>query len=386
MPSVRSRCRADWVAARVKIPGAPDPQVTYGYDYGYAFAAGPGYTFFRNCNDDAFRTATASLQLMVAKFGASSPQVKQWLDAQDLVFQNCPGSKKNPRIPQPLNGGSPFEQAQRAYQIASANFYAENFDTAVSLFTAIARDSTSPWQSLAPYLVARATIRKATLSGDKNDNALLAQAETQLKTIIAGTAPDHFKAAAQRLLGFVGCQLHPEERNAEAVRAIMWPGSERTLAHDLDDYLHCGSPRQVGDYYADDLVDWIGNFNSGGYSHSIDKWQRTGSLAWLVESLAQVPGSDPHADALLKAAQAVALSSPASITIAFHVDRILIEQGKTEDARARLDALLAFGLPLRIRLLIPEREQHLLFVRVKARPGQIAIGDVEVGGPPTWLD
>ncbi len=327
--------QSDWLAARSKIPVAPAMQEI---DH---FAPGPGYSFFGNCNDDAFRTASATLQSIVAKFGTSSPQVKQWLNAQDMVFQNCPGSKKSPHIPQRLNGGSPFEQAQRAYQIASANFYAENFDTAAGMFTAIARDSTSPWRTIAPYLVARATIRKATLSGDKNDNGLLAQAETQLNAIVAGSAPDNLKAAAQRLLGFVGCRLHPEERNAQADRAIMRPGSERTLAQDLNDYLHCGSPRQVGDFYAEDLVDWIGNFNSGGYQHSIDKWQRTALLAWLVAALAQVPGSDPRAEALIKAAQDVEPSSPAYITIAFHVDRILIEQGKTEDARARLDAILA---------------------------------------------
>ncbi len=328
--------QADWLAARAKIQGAPDLQT---FD---DFATVLDYMVFRNCNDDAFRTATATLQLMVAKFGASSPQVKQWLDAQDIVFQNCPGSKKNPYIPQPLHGGTRLELAQRAYQIASANFYSENFDTAVSMFTAIAANSTSPWRTIAPYLVARATIRKATLSGEKNDPALLAQAEKQLKAIVAGSGPDNLKASARRLLGFVGCRLHPEESHAEEVRAIMRPGSERTLAQDLKDYRECGTARQVGDYYADDLGDWIATFKStGAPTHSIDKWKRTGSPAWLVASLAETSGSDPNAGALIKAAAHVEPSSPAYVTAEFHIDRILIEQGKNEEARARLDAILA---------------------------------------------
>jgi len=90
---------SDWLVARSKIPGAADIRTLD------VFARGPGYTFFRNCDDDAFLTATTTLQSMVAKFGASGPQVRQWLDAQDLVFQNCRGSKQNPHIPQPPPGG-----------------------------------------------------------------------------------------------------------------------------------------------------------------------------------------------------------------------------------------------------------------------------------------
>src|SRR5277367_23267 len=47
-------------------------------------------------------------------------------------------------IPPPLTTGTPFEQAQRTYQIASENFYAANFDTAAKMFDAIAADSSSP--------------------------------------------------------------------------------------------------------------------------------------------------------------------------------------------------------------------------------------------------
>jgi hypothetical protein len=307
--------QADWIAARAKIPEAPE---LAGFE---VFAPVLDYMFFSNCNDNAFRTATATLQSMVAKFGDSSPQVKEWLDAQDIVFQNCPGSKDHPHIPPPLRDRTPFAQAQRRYQIACANFYGENFDAAISLFTAIAADATSPWRTIAPYLVARATIRKATLSGEKNDNALLAQAEKQLNAIATGKAPDNLKASARGLLGFIGCRLHPEERHAAEVRAIMRPRSEKTLAQDLKDYRECGTGRQEGDHPADELDDWIAAFKSadryggqaaridspdppGDISHLIDKWKRTRSMAWLVASLAEVSGADPNAAALLKGGRA----------------------------------------------------------------------------------
>jgi hypothetical protein len=43
----------------------------------------------RTATPALFQTATQTLATMSAKFGASSPQVAQWLDAQDQVFDNC---------------------------------------------------------------------------------------------------------------------------------------------------------------------------------------------------------------------------------------------------------------------------------------------------------
>jgi hypothetical protein len=349
-----------WIQARAKIPGAPTLASIDTY------APGPTtYTSFLNCNDDAFRTAVGTLDAMVAKFGASSSELRQWLDAQDTVFQNCPSGKNNPHIPPPLSAGAPFERAQRAYQIASANFYSENFDAAAAMFTAIAANPDSPWREIAPYLVARTTIRKATLSGQKNDDALLAKAERQLNAVVAGSASPDLKAAAERLLGFVGCRLHPHERRAAEVRALMRPHSASTLEQTLNDYGTCGeaadaSPPMTskivhgvvfyhGDNFADDLDDWTTTVSWSGYpasigpdmhTHSIDEWKRKRSIAWLIASLSEIRGSDPDASALIEAGEAIPPDSPAYVTAQFHVARLLIEQGKDDDARARLDASL----------------------------------------------
>jgi len=190
--------------------------------------------------------------------------------------------------------------------------------------------------------VARTTIRKATLLSEKDDLVLLAQAEKQLTAIVTGSGPDSLKASARRLLGSVGCRLHPEERHAEAVRAIMRPDSERTLAEDLDDFRECGTARKQGDYYADDLDDWIATFRSSyDPSHAIDKWKRTGSPAWLVVAIASTRGSDARADELIKAAERVEPNSPAYVTVEYFVDQRLIDQGKNDEARARIEAILA---------------------------------------------
>jgi hypothetical protein len=348
-PQPDTKAQDDWMAARTKIPGAShlEPYDAFGGYPKTIEVTDPtkpdsrSYLTFINCHDDAFRTATVTLQVMATMLGASSPQVKQWLDAQDTVFQNCSDSEKTPHIPPPLDRGTPGEQALRAYQIASANFYSGNFDTAASMFAAIAADPNSPFRAIALYLVARTTIRKATLSSDKNDLVLLAQAEKQLTAITDGTGSDSLKASARRLLGFVGCRLRPEERHADAVRAIMRPTSERTLAQDLNDFRQCGTARKQGDYYADDLDDWIAAFSAYDPSHAIDKWKRTGSPAWLVVAIASTKGSDPRADELIKAADRVGPTAPAYVTVQYSIAQRLIEQGKNDEARARIEAILA---------------------------------------------
>ncbi len=331
-----------WVAERAKVPGI---STTYGLTSG--------------CREEGIKAATVALETMIRNSGAASPQVKQWVEAQDRVFQKCghpfgpsaagsPTPAPTPDIPQPLPHGDPFEQAERTYQIACANFYSGKFDEAARMFDAIAADRFSPWREWAPYLVARATIRKATLSGPKNDLAILTQAETRLKAIVAATDNDTIKAAAQRLLSFVEFKLHPEQRVEEVERAIMRPGSAQTLVQDLSDYDDMSglSTKGPGDFYVDDLTDWLATFseaNADSADHSIARWKKTGSVAWLIAAISVVPGSDAKAPGLIDAAEKVKPESPAYVTVTFHAARLLVEQGKAGPARSKLDPLLAMG-------------------------------------------
>ncbi len=334
-----SKAINEWYQARKKVPGvSPMPSLTGG------------------CKAEELRTAATALETMIGNQGVASPQVKQWLDAQDQAFEKCsrpstpsmpghPTPAPAPDIPPPLAHATPFEQAQRTYQIACANFYAGNFEEATQLFDAIAADRSSPWHEWAPYLAARATVRTATLSSTKNDPTTLAQAEAQLKVIIAAPGGDGVNPPAQRLLSFVEFRLHPEQRVEEVVRALMRPVSEQTLAQDLSDYVGMWgySTKGADDFYADDLTDWLATFGEGGGSiyHSLAQWKKTASLPWLVAAISVVPGSDANAPALIEAAGKVKPDSPAYVTVTFHAARLLMEQGKVDEARARLDTMLA---------------------------------------------
>jgi hypothetical protein len=103
--------------------------------------------------DDAFRTAVATLADRSGRSGGNREPVLDWVRAQDQVFASCRGDSQAP-APAPA-GSPPWLIQDRAYQTASALFYANRFDEARSAFQAIARDADSPWSAIAPYMVAR---------------------------------------------------------------------------------------------------------------------------------------------------------------------------------------------------------------------------------------
>ncbi|HYP53820.1 MAG TPA: hypothetical protein VEQ42_09795, partial [Pyrinomonadaceae bacterium] len=143
--------RKRWVEARRRVPGVAEVNEVE------QWRSASEYNYFLNCTDDAFRTAAATLGERVTKYGAQHPSVKAWVEAQDLVFANC---AQGDRIPETLAADAdPLARADRAYQIAAANFYAQRYDDARAAFEQIANDKTSPWRRTAAYLAARAMLR-----------------------------------------------------------------------------------------------------------------------------------------------------------------------------------------------------------------------------------
>jgi hypothetical protein len=141
------------------------------------------YETYLNCQKDSFDTAIATLNERIAKYGADSANVKTWLEAQDQVFSNCAGGSF---IPSDLSSDADaLMRADRAYQIAAANFYSTNFDAAQKGFESIGADSASPWRTNATYLVARTLARKGSLGPPEQKQESLIAAEAQLRKILA---------------------------------------------------------------------------------------------------------------------------------------------------------------------------------------------------------
>jgi hypothetical protein len=216
-----------WIGARQGIVKEEKPPEIYTErHYG-------GYSFFPNCAANAFEVATATLRNRVATYGADDPNVRAWLAAQDIVFQNC---QRGGAVPQEPGPASPiWLRKDRDYQVAAALLYAMKFDEAAARFDKIAADVESPWQGTAEYLVARTLVRHASLTDDeKKKRELYDQAEQRLRILAPRRAP--LSDGAGKLLALVQYRAHPEARVRELAQSLSHDSGDENLKQDLIDY------------------------------------------------------------------------------------------------------------------------------------------------------
>ena len=327
---------AQWQAARSKIPGAgPGPSVNV-----FRRIPGSQWESYLNCPEDAFRTAARTFQQRLEAFGAAHPGLKSWIAAQDAVFSNCSQGQSIP--PPPEAGLPPVLKADRAYQIAAACFYGGKLGEAEKRFREIATDPSSPWSRMAPYLVARTLIRKATLRAEPGaDLATLAQAETQLRSVLGDGNLKQTHAAAAGLLDFVAARLHPRERLRELSQALADPNRARDLPQNLTDFEYLMKRSATG--LEDGLVEWVSTFERSGpeaLQQALAKWEESGSAPWLVASIMKIGSNNPGLPKLLAAAEKTGRDSPAYATLSYHRVRLLMEGGEKDRARRVLDGLL----------------------------------------------
>lgn len=337
------------------------------------------YITYLNCPPDAFKNAAETLNRLIAKHGASSAEAKDFAETQGRVFAVCAEGKNIPEAASPA--ASPVIKANRAYQIAAANFYAGNFDAAQKMFSAIAADSSSPWRQTAPYLVARTLIRKATLTAPegKSDTAALAEAQAQLRKILADKNQSAMHQSAKGLLSFVRFRLAPAERLGELAADVLKKNTGANFKQDLIDYTLL-LDRFVGDTedtnkekkFADiaqvgrsaDLTDWVLTFqvnDADALNHCLERWEKTSSLPWLVASLTKISANHPKLPALLQTAAKTPPASQAFASVVFHTLRLLSDMGRKDGVRSQLDQLLPKAGPL----LPPSALNHFLSLRMK---------------------
>src|SRR5262249_31098213 len=269
------------------------------------------YQEFLNCPGAAFDNAIRTLRTRAERYGERSAATVAWVRAQQTVFANC--VSPSPAIPEALPAAAdPVARADREYQIASAWFYAGNYDEAARRFRAIAVDQSSPWHAYGRYLAARAAIRSATVPdhGTPEQQArmqrLLASAELELKAAIADPSAEQVHPWARHLLDYIAARIHPIERLHALSRALT---SNTASSAALDDY-QWQMDRLVGDTmeYAyegprtaamidgDDLTDWVLSMQgegSGAVDRAVSRWQATRSTPWLVAAPSRPAGRPP---------------------------------------------------------------------------------------------
>lgn len=344
-----------WLDARSKVPGLSAPPQLHAYRNR---EKPHEYETYLNCQQDAFENAAATLGERIKTFGAESLGVKSWVGAQDLVFANCSEGK---HLPADASAEAPdlppLLRADRAYQIAAANFYAGSFDEAKQQFDGIARDASSPWRDNAGYLAARSMLRKGSFAQKEEDGRpALAEAEARLRTLQSGEYKFRsMDLAVARLLNLTRLRLRPEETLHELAHAIVKKDATADFKQAVWDYTALFD-KFVGDeadttkhsvpasLRADELTDWLLTFqdpSTGAATHSIERWEKTHVLPWLVAAMTKATGQQAGLDSLLSAAAHADQSSPAFPSLAFHNVRLLMETKRVAAARSALDKFLS---------------------------------------------
>ena len=392
VPSERRDPVQTWLDARIVVPGvkplADRPEQVA------LLTAQNVYAYFTNCGDDAFVSAAATLADRRTRQSAGLP-LADWVKAQDVVFSNCGRrSVQEAAIPVALPDEAPaLARADRAYQIAAARFYAGQLTEAEAAFTAIARDRSSPWWTLAPYLAARAMVRQGTAGGPDavGDPAALTRAEAALDAILKDKTRRSIHDNARRLRQVVRTKLRPSEVLLEVTGRLVDPAGEAQFGERLADYdyLLNWKPTSSPDVSelsatasdAEDLLAWTSALQ-GQWSDPaalLERWDRTRAETWLVAALMVMAPEHPRTAELLDVTASIAPQSPAFPTLAFHRARLLLRLGRIEDARAVVDRALGMpGLPVSsinlfkaARLLTAQSLDQFLADAVRTSVGEI---------------
>jgi hypothetical protein len=343
---------AAWLKARADIPGAAKIDRI---DTEHSISPEEKYQSYCNCQKSAFDTAAETLRTLVGKYGAVSAAVKEWLAAQDKVFSNCGDEVYSDKphkivIPTPLApAADAVLQKYRAYQIASANFYAQNFDLARRQFDAIAADNESPWKRLSAYLSVRTMVRQATLSKVLNKDLLKSAAELLAK-LAADPAYAGLSADFSKLTSFIAVRLTPEKHLSELLTGKLTADNTGEITKTIDSLLGCQDDGSDSVQYDkvpaalkhSDEVDWILTLQSGAGTakhHAIERWKQTHALPWLLAAATVIDARDPDVNAFLAEASRVE-SGPARWTLFSHANRLRLSAGKTGAVREELDKIL----------------------------------------------
>ena len=361
-----SKAIASWMTARQQIRGATAPAGPNGGDLANTLAYG-------SCYGNAFSRAAQTLNDRLKSGGQQWAAV--WLAGQDAVFANCAdmrpwdqrGTPRPASLPAKLPANAPAWLVQdHEYQVAAAQFYAENYDAARAGFLAVARNKQSPWQGMAPYLAARCLIRKATMlnvNGNTDDpklvpvrEALLTMARAELVEAGKSFAP------ARSMVTWVDARLHPQARLAELAGPLATSRLGGTVQQqNLIDFLRLmdDTDRVTMMNATDPMVAWIGAMQGGAaddpYDTDIKRAQTQRQQAvdavrkrmaghpdplWLMALLTNA-GPGQLTDAETKAAAAVASSSPAYMTLQYHLARLALAEGHADRADDIVNAMLS---------------------------------------------
>ena len=334
------------------------------------------FSFAENIYADAYVNALENLKALVKKYGADSSPVKDWLEAQDMVF----GANPTRTISEPPSAPANFDaytKAQREYQIAAARFYAGDFDGAVQLFESLAKSANFPHKDLATYMAARAQANSAVPA---DDEAVTAKALTYVRGLLTAADGGKYFGALLDLAELLEMQIDDTETTmGRMVKAVMQPQSHR-FGNDVADLTSLidahvishfsASPKDATEFNKDsaayrknyELLDWLACMQQtddlyfyqsiadqkttiidrkNQATHALGRWRKTKAITWLVAALCHNDILAANNTDLMQAAAHLGQTSPAYLTARFYFIDALIRSGRKSEARNLLQDVLS---------------------------------------------
>lgn len=268
---------------------------------------------FNNCPDTAWQVAAENLQLLVKRPDATAERVREWIRAQDAVFEFCGSKPKQkvkdsyieikPAIPASLPKNElVYWQQWRQYQTAAAYFYSGQYDKSGKLFAEIGATAGHPMQVYGKYLRLRSRLRALILIEDPSLNsksppspedvqkwgkAQWLQIKAMGTEILSDPALSRVHEATSATLRSAAFNLTPTDRFEELATFLDDPKADpylddhivdwRLLADKLGmDYMDPSNPTDGKIRKNHPYIDWIQSIKScaifsSSYSPSIER-------------------------------------------------------------------------------------------------------------------
>jgi hypothetical protein len=334
-PSSAGEMQNGWLEIRGTVtPEKPEPDPD-------PYRQTKDYWRILNCYPSAFETAAATLKTRIATYGAKDRWLIEWVKGQDAVFANC--SQVDLSLPAAdLEAAPNWLKADRAYQVAAAYFYHWDYAEARQRFATIAKDPSSPWAPIAPYLAARAVLR---LAGSTKTSEAMIEAQQEIAAI---KPDDKFGIAARDIANLSSALAFLQPDRIKALeQALLAPSLPDDLATTLHDFLLLADNKDAGQ---SDLGDWIhvmqvSNSDASAIGaakeNALNHWRRTPTLPWLIATLTYLGPGDADVAAAIEQSRKLEPSAPGFLDAAWQRIRLLISQHQSDTARVDLDKILA---------------------------------------------
>ncbi len=335
------------------------------------YGQGASYQFHETFQVNAFEVATKTLRQMIATFGAGSVEVKEWVQAQDIIFslnERKPNAKSD-QVLLPLTSQNALAKANRAYQAAALLFYQQDYNKAEAGFRAVAEDGASPWKEICQYMVARCLVEQALNCEDKFKlGKLLGALDAQIKLVPEKYAADaeglqravfyrsKSKDDALRFLAesvlneksfdfardlFDLCYLFDQQPDSASVQSQPPAPPPSTIGIDLLDFISTIQQRDGNNLWGVYDDKQLAAMNKQNGIHALERYGATHSLPWLVAALSTNDLMKPEMGEVIQKAKEIKADSPAYLTVSFYLIDNLIRNHQADAARVRLNALLA---------------------------------------------